>query len=307
MKNRYTPFGYRLVNGSLEVDGCEAQAIRKTFQSYLAGKTLRELAIELTKEGINYLPGKHNWDKCRVARMIANPKYCGDGNYPIIINKEDFDKAQTLKAQRNSQKDSDIRKTITPAVTQILCGFCGKPTERSNNKRVRLQQRYICTNELCKHTFCIDDEMMRSKVTHLLSSAVPCSVSDIQAEDHLNLRLMENEIERLLDTNDADIERIRQLIFDVAAEKYRILTDGYAKMEKLRAVLEQAKLPSCNIRKTVMEAVRSITLHNDDTIEITLINGQVLREGHENGTSSNTENRENHTTDHSIGAEECSA
>ncbi len=85
---RSIPFGYRIINGTAEIDEKEGAAIQKAFDMYLSGKALSTIGKEL---GINkYHAG--------VAKILENQKYLGTDFYPAIVEKELFDKVQQARA-----------------------------------------------------------------------------------------------------------------------------------------------------------------------------------------------------------------
>ena len=284
MNNRYIPYGYCVTDGILTVVGEEAIVIREVFRDYSAGKTLQTIADDLTRAGVEYVPGKSTWNKNRVARIVENSKYIGEGEYPAIIDKGLFSQARRIKEQRGAPQKNSMFKTITPATVLTVCGLCGSGVKRINDKRLTAHQKYICRNPECRHSFCVDDAQLDSMIRQLLTNAQISFAPKQDADDMIRIRRKENEVERLLDGAEIDASVLREMIFDIAAEKYRLFAAGRELTDKLRTDLAPANLSSANIRKTVMETVSKITLMNDDAMEITLINGQVLRREEDNGS-----------------------
>ena len=68
MDNRYTPFGYHVEDGAISIAETEAAIIRQIFSDYIGGKSLKEIAAELTVRKVEYLPQKWQWNKNRVVR-----------------------------------------------------------------------------------------------------------------------------------------------------------------------------------------------------------------------------------------------
>ena len=56
MDNRYTPFGYHVEDGAISIAETEAAIIRQIFSDYIGGKSLKEIAAELTVRKVEYLP-----------------------------------------------------------------------------------------------------------------------------------------------------------------------------------------------------------------------------------------------------------
>ena len=65
MKNRMYPFGYKMENGAVVIVPEEAEIIRKIFNDYVAGVSLKRLAESLTAKRIEYLP-----DRCCGTRIV---------------------------------------------------------------------------------------------------------------------------------------------------------------------------------------------------------------------------------------------
>ena len=73
MRNRSIPFGYYYQNGVLVVHPQESQTVRAVFAAYLSGEPLSKIAAHLTAKLVEYLPGRWQWDKARVKRILTTP------------------------------------------------------------------------------------------------------------------------------------------------------------------------------------------------------------------------------------------
>ena len=275
MINRNIPYGYYVQNAQIIINETEANVIRNVFHSYVSGASLKYLAVNLTRAKVEYLPGKRDWDSNRVYRLIQNEKYAGKSEFPPIIAEDDYHAAQAIRGKRGHTKSCpEGLTTITDAVTPILCGACNSPVVRHRGRTGSVRQKYVCSNPDCKKEFRITDAELTAMVReHLQNTKI--RLPD-QQDCSLEVRKLKNEITRLLESPEADPKELRCRIFDLAAEKYRLLTAGLAITEKLRTDLVPANLSSSNIRKTVMEAVKQIRLIDDCTIEVTLINSQIV-------------------------------
>lgn len=99
LKNRNIPFGYCVVNGEYALNAPEAEAVRKIFEEYINGKSLKTIAAEMQ---IPYNSGKTVWNKNMVCRVLENKKYIGENKYPQIVTTEDFEQAAHIKSERNT-------------------------------------------------------------------------------------------------------------------------------------------------------------------------------------------------------------
>ncbi|MDU7889943.1 MAG: integrase [Finegoldia magna] len=83
-------YGYAIRDGRLEVQGNEAENIRKIFKNYLAGNTLIKSAD---------LAGLKK-NSSSVKKILTNKKYLGNEIYPKIIDEESFKKAGQMLKER---------------------------------------------------------------------------------------------------------------------------------------------------------------------------------------------------------------
>lgn len=109
LKNRSIPFGYCMVNGKYALNALEAEAVRKIFEEYINGKSLKTIAAEMQ---IPYNSSKPSWNKNMVCRVIENEKYIGEGGYPQIVSAEDFEQAAQIKAERNTYRKPDLKEDL---------------------------------------------------------------------------------------------------------------------------------------------------------------------------------------------------
>ena len=105
-----------------------------------------------------------------------------------------------------------------------------------------------------------------------------------QQEIPLEIRRTENEITRMLERPDTDADALKERILECTALKYEAVSSGQAIYDKLRTDLDKATPSSLYTRKAVMETVKEIVLIDNDTIRLTLLNGQTLGKEHINGT-----------------------
>lgn len=148
------PYGYRLVNKRLEIYEPEAEVVRAIFAMYLKGMSTKEIATELTKQGILTKNGKEKWKSTKIAYILSNEKYIGDSQYqktyrdttvPFkqfknrgeedmyyatdthlgIIDKETFENVQALLNKRKSKFNKNTTLNIYPLTSRIRCTECG--------------------------------------------------------------------------------------------------------------------------------------------------------------------------------------
>ena len=158
-------FGYRPIlgcPGELEIVEGEAVVVRRIFRDYVSGKSPRQIAHTLNKEGIRPPKGKHwiastiNGNKKRHYGLILNELYVGrlvwnrvkmvkdpdtgkriprpnppedwhraDALHLAIVEKELFDAAQERKSSRSFEAPERQRKAKFLLSGLLKCGCCG--------------------------------------------------------------------------------------------------------------------------------------------------------------------------------------
>ena len=115
----HTPYGYRIENGAAVINEAEAEGVRRIFDNYISGMSLREAAKA----------AGHPLVHSTVKRMLTKKYYCGDDFYPAIIDISTFhtanselkrradNKNQTGKTRRIMAK-SETEFTFSPPLTQ---------------------------------------------------------------------------------------------------------------------------------------------------------------------------------------------
>lgn len=147
------PFGYRLKNGTLEIEESEANIIRLIFERYLSGHSAAEIASEITHIGIPTRDGTPYWQCSTICYILQNERYAGNallqkyyatdtlpiqkkrnqGNknqyymsesHPPIIEQSLFDKVQALFRAKGKKISHRPRMKHDFTLT-LICGNCG--------------------------------------------------------------------------------------------------------------------------------------------------------------------------------------
>ena len=120
--NRKQPFGYKMEWGEIVIQAREASVVRWIFQTYLAGASYNDLTEALEKGDVPYEVGKL-WNKNMVARILENPKYTGQCDYPPLISQKQFDAVQS----RRQKQTASPQKTPAQKELRRLCGGSPPP------------------------------------------------------------------------------------------------------------------------------------------------------------------------------------
>ena len=146
----------------------EAETVRRIFEWYLAGKSVRDIRLALVAGGFRNAVGTTDWTTSNLRSILTNEKYCGDAllqktfvkdciskksipntgqlakvliqnNHEAIISHEIFDAVQLELARRRAQ-DGRSRKSAPTgrgkfsgkyALSGLLfCGECGTAYRR---------------------------------------------------------------------------------------------------------------------------------------------------------------------------------
>ena len=101
----HTPYGYRIENGAAVINEAEAECVRRIFNNYISGMSLREAAKA----------AGHPLVHSTVKRMLTKKYYCGDDFYPAIIDISTFHTANSeLKRRADNRNQTGKTRRIMP-------------------------------------------------------------------------------------------------------------------------------------------------------------------------------------------------
>lgn len=171
----------------------EAKIVRKIYQLFLEGKTIRTIADYLTKQGIPTPRGKVRWSVSTIMSILTNEKYKGDAllqktytadfltkkskknhgevpqyyikdSHPAIIDPATFDLVQQEIERRRPNRHKLQRNS--PLTAKIVCGECGgyygRKVWHSNSKH----RKYIwrCNQKYEAETTCSTPNLNESAI-----------------------------------------------------------------------------------------------------------------------------------------------
>ena len=283
MKNRMLPFGYAYNHGAVAVNAGEVAVLAEIFERYLSGSSLLQIARESNARRVPYAPGIENWNKARLMRMLEDPRYTGNGEFPQLLSKEHAAELKRIKAARNTQSAIDRAQPVYHLCVPILCPNCGSPMGRRSNRECRIPQRWACKNPQCRTWIGITDEALLSEITDLLNGMI-AHPERLQATTGAYtpseaVQRLEAEIRQMLERGMFDKAVLRQKILDCAARKYREIEDTGYLTEALKVDLEQSGPLSAYSEALTRRCVRAILLQADATVRLTLVNGQTIGKG----------------------------
>ena len=147
--------GYRVHNGTIEVEPEEAKLVQYIFQAYLnEGKSSSIIARELREAGVKSRNDRCSWSAGTILKILKNEKYCGDliqkktytpdylshmkktncgqekkiqiqDHHTPIIDREIWNEVQReIQRRRRGNKDSPSLRSTLLLSGKIWCGRC---------------------------------------------------------------------------------------------------------------------------------------------------------------------------------------
>lgn len=179
------PYGFRLINGALEIEEKESEVVRRIFHDYLHGGSIDDIAARLAQAE----QGGRKWCRSSVEYILNNERYMGDalllkrystdslphkmkrnkgekamylasGINDPVVTKEVFEQAKALRKIRAEKKPAAASER-KPLSRKIYCGQCGSVFR---NKTINGIRYWICV----KH----DQEAHLCPVTQIPESQI---------------------------------------------------------------------------------------------------------------------------------------
>lgn len=304
MKIRNLPYGYQYENGIITINQKETEAVKEIFNEYLGGKSLLKIAERLNAEHIEYMPGVYGWNKSRIKRLIEDERYLGVKGYPPIIDEYMHNKLIQIKAEKNTQKNTDRKSDIFNLGVPVLCPKCKDKMFRHHNPRRNPRASWYCEN--CKTAINIDDSDLLKRITELLNTVVTHSdiiqISDTKTtiEPCTDIMRLENEIHRELENIHFDKNTVVKKMFECVSLKYKDIDSKKYISKRLKADFANASPLSAFSMDLFNRTVKAIKFSTDGEVNIILINGQKI--GKEQSDDANSNNSaENSTCDSCTG------
>ena len=284
-KNRYIPYGYTMRNGKTVIEKSEAEVIRKIYDCYINGSSLKEIAEYLTQNNIPYSEKMTDWGKARVARIIENTKYLGDEEYDKIVEDSTFYKALAEKNARQVAVPGDLSTEIGFIKNKIQCGKCGFPMIRAYDKRLKCKTSWNCTNPKCGCKCKIEDADLLEKIMRIIKRIKENeSLLDTKQKGTETTSKASELAERFdneLQNGNTDEEKMLALIILMAQEEYGT-TDATAELiaEDMKRKIRRTQIREGFNPELAEIIIKSIRLGDD----VVIITHNDLQIGDENGS-----------------------
>lgn len=232
--------------GKIVLQEQEASVVRWIYQTYLSGASYNELVETLRKQTIPYITGKL-WNKNMVARILENPKYTGESEYPPLISQEQFEVVQVRRKKRTAPQQK------TPAQKELrrLCGGAPPPWV----------ERQVL-------------DILNDLITHPKQLRCPPCENVPPAE----VVRLSRKLDELLNTPPVDEDRVREMALHLAELQLNAIGPEEYETERLQRLF-QSRSPMSELNQELLhESVRHIT-YAGRRVTILLKNHQTMEGG----------------------------
>ena len=297
-KNRNIPFGYIMQKGEIIAEPTVNQAVKDIFKLYLDGKSMSEIARQMSISQISYNGITFDWNKNMVKRILENEKYLGKDGYPALIDNETFNRANARKKSRATSVN-EISEELQIIRSLTYCKECGHRLSRIGGNTQT--DKWDCRNPECsRFNYRLTDNMIKDILLHILNAVIANpDLLDTDSEisgytPNIKVKCQQNEINRLMDNPQIDTEKAKTEILKLAELKYECCTydEGPQKTEYLKELLsgkEQLNIIDYDLLKS---CVSRILIGHFYTVEIEFINGVTIKNITERMNKDDSDNAE---------------
>lgn len=282
-KTRFIPYGYTIREGRTVIEHTEAEIIREIFNEYINGASLKDIAENLTMRKIPYTEKTDVWDKARIARIIDNAKYIGDGEYDPIIDEDIYEGAVSVKAARLRNTVQKECEGIALIRDRVKCAKCGSPmVRRICSKRV-IKESWTCQNPECGFRLRISDGDLLRKIVVLMNRIIENAElvipkPKIKLKDSPAVEKIQWEINAELQGEHPNEEYLISKLIDMSSQMYKesqaqkIVVARIA--QKRAALMQPQKTFNCDYFSDLISYITlgdsgKVTLHTKVDTEIT--------------------------------------
>lgn len=256
--------------------------MKEIYKAYLEGNSLLKLSERLNERQIEYMPGVVGWNKSRIMRLLSDQRYMGNEKYPALIDRKTYEAIQTLKDEKYLQKDLERQADIFQITIPVRCPNCSGMLRRKADNRRKTAVWWKCLTPNCKTNIGKTDESLIEELTEVMNELIadPDRIDippEKAPEPSIELRRLNNEIARLLDSIQINRDTVREKIIEYASLKYAEFDSVLGKAQRVKDIFKTAaplkKFSSELLERTVDE----IRMYTDGRIGIVLENKQEIR------------------------------
>lgn len=208
------PIGYEYEDGKLIVNPYEAEQVRKIYEWYLAGASLKGITDRLQDEGYTHKYSSYNsWSSVR--NILGNETYTGtlhfgdivvEGAHEAIISKEQFNAAQILRGKRQEQYGSTAFQSKHLLTGLLFCGHCGGRYYLRNTGKYSY---YACYSRTKQIKGMIKDPNCKNKIWKAqdLEPIIDAQIRELLSSPQMAAEVATNKAKPVPTTKNTDIER----------------------------------------------------------------------------------------------------
>ena len=250
--------------GEIIAEPTENQAVKDIFKLYLNGKSMSEIARQMSISQISYNGITFDWNKNMVKRILENEKYLGKDGYPVLIDSETFNRANARKKSKATSVN-EISEELKIIRNLSYCTECGHRLSRFGGNTQT--DKWDCRNPECsRFNYRLTDNMIKDILLHILNAVI--ANPDLLNTDSeisgytpsVKVKCQQNEINRLMDNPQIDTEKAKTEILKLTELKYECCTydEGPQKTEYLKELLsdrEQLNTINYDLSKSLIHRI----------------------------------------------------
>ena len=284
--------------GEIIAEPTESQVVKNIFKLYLGGKSMSEIARQMSISQVSYNGITFDWNKNMVKRILENEKYLGKDGYPVLIDSKTFYHANVRKKSKATSVN-EISEELKIMRSLSYCTECGHRLSRFGGNTQT--DKWDCRNPECsRFNYRLTDNMIKDILLHILNAVIANpDLLDTDSEisgytPNIKVKCQQNEINRLMDNPQIDTEKAKTEILKLAELKYECCTydEGPQKTEYLKELLsgkEQLNIIDYDLLKS---CVSRILIGHFYTVEIEFINGVTIKNITERMNKDDSDNAE---------------
>jgi len=261
------PLGFRITEDKrYEIDPATAPIVKKVFELYSGGHSLKEAGVAITEEFGLKVGNPYNF----IGKILENRQYIGtytrgghvvENAIPRIISDELFERVQLIRNKKKKTKAAGRAYEEYILTTKLYCGLCGEMMVGTGgtSKTGKVHHYYGCKSKIKKkgctkknvHKNMIEDFMIaraREQLTDENISLIAHAVSEISRKENNNHVI--SELKRKIKDAEKAIENLLQAI--ESGEHISLLSERITKKQDEKTSLEKM-LASEKLSKTELD------------------------------------------------------
>ncbi len=230
-------------SGNLIVVQEEADIVRRIFREFLAGKSTRKIALDLTRDGIPTATGRGKWHDSTIRSMLRNEKYMGDvllqktfttdfltkkkvknlgelpqyyveNNHEPIISRETFQQTQGEFLRRehlcSASGMREVHSCKYALSGRMICSCCGSSYRRMRSKIPTQSTIWRCKMHLQSKDACPGRSVKENEVHAAILDALNSLATEKNEFQQRESILLQN-----ISSMQTEINSISQTILDL--------------------------------------------------------------------------------------------